>query len=191
MNGWIPKLKNQEFALQNREFWVGVFGQKNRIDRSPKSFSGVFPGSKRMHIPLPGVSSPGPWGSTRPGDAGRGDASLPPGENLSRSYQPSILGGGSASDVRARDPAQFRISGAGACSAGGRHRAWRGPLLSKEACASTERGCRRVAPMCGENAARPAAAPLISSAHSPEVCQIESGGKLRDETGGFNFGITA
>ena len=29
---------------------------------------------------------------------------------------------------------------------------------------------------------------LTASAHSPEVDQIESGGKLRDETSGFNFG---
>ena len=91
-------------------------------------------------------------------------------------------------------PAQFRVSGAGACRAGGTHRAWRCPspsALSEEAGASIERRGRRVAPMCGKNAARPAAAPLISSAHSPEVDQIESGGKLRDETCGFNFGITA
>ena len=31
---------------------------------------------------------------------------------------------------------------------------------------------------------------LISSAHSPKVDHIETGGKLRDETCGLNFGIT-
>ena len=114
----------------------------------------------------PGVSSPGPLGSTRPGDAGRGAASLPPGQNLSRSYTASSLGGGggsggSARDARARDPRPIPGLGAGACRAGGRHRAWRCPsptALSEEACASIEPGGRRVNPMCAEHAARPAAA---------------------------------
>ena len=101
-----PKIRKPTLLLYKTgsfgKFWVRVLAKVSktfRINRSPKSFSKFSRLSSRGDR----------GGSTRPGDAGRGAASLPPGENLSRSYTPSFLGGGSGSggsapDARVKDP---------------------------------------------------------------------------------------